>query len=57
MKYYLICYMSQNERIHTCLCVNEKLKDIVKTLQSVYFKIISISEIQKEIFEILEETE
>lgn len=55
MKYYLICYMSQNERIHTCLCVNEKLKDIVKTLQSVYFKIISISEIQKEIFDILEE--
>ena len=57
MKYYLICYISQNERIHTFRCTNERLTDIIKTLQSVKLNILSISEIDKNSFDLLEEIE
>ena len=57
MKYYLICYMSRNKRIFTLLCTDDRIKELIQRLQSAWNKIISISEIQKEIFDILEETE
>lgn len=53
-KYYLVSWISQNERIHTGCVLEENLELVVKHIRSMMHEIIAISEIGDNIKKFLE---
>lgn len=53
-QWYLVSWMSQNERLHTSCVLEENLELVVKHIRSMICEIIAISEINENIKKFLE---